>query len=52
MGKVAEALDLPNNRLPVVAALLGNHLISEEELNQFHRKLCPEHQSGKVCSEF
>ncbi|XP_059487987.1 constitutive coactivator of PPAR-gamma-like protein 1 [Neocloeon triangulifer] len=51
IGKVAEALELPNNKLPMVAALLGNHLISEESLDSFHRKICPEHQSGKIPSD-
>ncbi|CAB3362557.1 Hypothetical predicted protein [Cloeon dipterum] len=51
MGKVAEALELSNNKLPAVAALLGNHLISEESLDPFHRKICPGHQTGKIPSD-
>lgn len=47
LDEVARSLNLHPHRFCVLAALLGNYLLSEEELAPFHRSLCPE-AKGKV----
>ncbi|XP_078517739.1 constitutive coactivator of PPAR-gamma-like protein 1 isoform X1 [Lissotriton helveticus] len=44
MHEVAKQLDLNPNRFPVFAALLGNHILPDEDLAAFHWSLLgPEH---------
>ncbi|XP_040819136.1 constitutive coactivator of PPAR-gamma-like protein 1 isoform X3 [Ochotona curzoniae] len=44
MHEVAKQLDLNPNRFPVFAALLGNHILPDEDLASFHWSLLgPEH---------
>jgi hypothetical protein len=52
LPRVAETLQLPSGRLPLLAALLGTHLLGEDELAAFHRRVCPDHTSGKVLFAF
>ena len=40
--QVAKALDLNPNRFSLMAALLGNHVLTTSELGEFHRLLVPE----------
>ncbi|XP_077496761.1 constitutive coactivator of PPAR-gamma-like protein 1 homolog isoform X2 [Amblyomma americanum] len=49
LDEVARGLDLHPNRFCVLAALLGNYLLSEEDLASFHRSLCPD-AKGKTGS--
>jgi hypothetical protein len=48
LAKVSETLEIPTYRLALLAALLGNHIITEEELTEFHQRVCSEHTTGKV----
>lgn len=41
MDEVAKALDLNPNRFSLMAALLGNHVLTESDLSTFHYKLLP-----------
>jgi hypothetical protein len=41
MDEVAKGFDLNPNRFSLMAALLGNHILSESDLDEFHRKLLP-----------
>ncbi|XP_032162312.1 constitutive coactivator of PPAR-gamma-like protein 1 isoform X6 [Mustela erminea] len=44
MHEVAKQLDLNPNRFPIFAALLGNHILPDEDLASFHWSLLgPEH---------
>uniref|UniRef100_A0A8C4QKW0 Family with sequence similarity 120 member C n=1 Tax=Eptatretus burgeri TaxID=7764 RepID=A0A8C4QKW0_EPTBU len=44
LPEVARALDLPLERFPVFAALLGNHILPDEDLAAFHWNLLgPDH---------
>ncbi|CAN7937173.1 unnamed protein product [Ixodes hexagonus] len=47
LDEVARSLNVNPNRVCILAALLGNYLLTEEDLAPFHRSLCPEHK-GKV----
>lgn len=47
LDEVARSLNVNPNRVCILAALLGNYLLTEEDLSTFHRSLCPEHK-GKV----
>jgi len=41
MDEVAKGLDLNPNRFSLMAALLGNHVLTEADLESFHHKLLP-----------
>ena len=45
---MARGLDLQPNRFCLLAALLGNYLLSEEELAEFHGRLSSRTGSSKV----
>lgn len=47
LDEVARSLNVNPNRVCILAALLGNYLLTEEDLAPFHRSLCPDHK-GKV----
>ncbi len=42
MDEVAKSLDLNPNRFGLLGALLGNHILTPEDLQGFHQKLAPE----------
>ncbi|XP_068939850.1 constitutive coactivator of PPAR-gamma-like protein 1 isoform X1 [Petaurus breviceps papuanus] len=52
MHEVAKQLDLNPNRFPIFAALLGNHILPDEDLASFHWSLLgPEHPLASLkCS--
>ena len=45
LKKVARGLDLQPNRFSLLAALLGNFLLTEDDLSDFHETLLQEHQA-------
>ncbi|GFW09943.1 constitutive coactivator of PPAR-gamma-like protein 1 homolog, partial [Trichonephila clavipes] len=49
LNEVTRCLNLHPSRICIVAALLGNHILSESDLATFHRSLCPD-TKGKVSS--
>ncbi|CAL1300521.1 unnamed protein product [Larinioides sclopetarius] len=49
LNEVTRCLNLHPSRICIVAALLGNHILSEADLALFHRSLCPD-TKGKVSS--
>jgi len=42
MDEVAKELDLNPNRFSLMAGLLGNHVVTEKDLADFHKKLVPD----------
>ena len=48
LNEVARGLDLQPNRFCLLAALLGNYLLTEEELAEFHARLASRAGSSKV----
>jgi len=42
MDEVAKELDLNPNRFSLMAGLLGNHVLTEKDLADFHKKLVPD----------
>jgi len=42
MDEVAKGLDLNPNRFSLLAALIGNHMLTASDLSTFHRRLAPE----------
>ncbi|XP_050031975.1 constitutive coactivator of PPAR-gamma-like protein 1 homolog [Dermacentor andersoni] len=51
LDEVARSLNLHPNRFCVLAALLGNYLLSEEDLTPFHRSLCPDAKGKAIPPE-
>ncbi|KAL1425872.1 hypothetical protein MTO96_018854 [Rhipicephalus appendiculatus] len=51
LDEVARSLNLHPNRFCVLAALLGNYLLSEEDLVPFHRSLCPDAKGKAIPPE-
>lgn len=51
MDEIAKSFDLNPNRFSLMAALLGNHHLTEKDLRQFHCKLVPELEETKVAPE-
>lgn len=51
LDEVARSLNLHPNRFCILAALLGNYMLSEEDLAPFHRSLCPELKGKAVPTE-
>ncbi|GIY76867.1 hypothetical protein CDAR_513192 [Caerostris darwini] len=49
LNEVTRCLNLHPSRICIVAALLGNHILSELDLATFHHSLCPDIK-GKVSS--
>jgi len=47
MDEVAKGLDLNPNRFSLMAALLGNHVLTETDLEAFHQKLLPRREGEK-----
>ncbi|XP_013781328.1 constitutive coactivator of PPAR-gamma-like protein 1 homolog [Limulus polyphemus] len=47
LNEVAQNLNLQENRFCIFAALLGNYLLTEEDLTPFHHYLCPDQPKGK-----
>ncbi|XP_013788350.2 constitutive coactivator of PPAR-gamma-like protein 1 [Limulus polyphemus] len=47
LDEVARTLNLHPNRFCVFAALLGNYLLTEEDLTPFHHVLCPDQPKDK-----
>ncbi|XP_076310626.1 constitutive coactivator of PPAR-gamma-like protein 1 homolog isoform X2 [Tachypleus tridentatus] len=47
LDEVARTLNLNPNRFCVFAALLGNYLLTEEDLTPFHHVLCPDQPKDK-----
>lgn len=48
LNEVAKGLDLHPNRFCVFAALLGNYLLTEEDLLDFYKTICPEAKNKQV----
>lgn len=51
LNEVTRCLNLHPSRICVVAALLGNHIITDNDLSSFHKSLCPD-AKGKVSIDF
>ncbi|XP_064483500.1 constitutive coactivator of PPAR-gamma-like protein 2 isoform X2 [Ornithodoros turicata] len=51
LDQVARSLNLHPNRFCILAALLGNYLLSEEDLAPFHHTLCPELKGKAIPAE-
>lgn len=51
LDEVARGLNLHPNRFCVLAALLGNYLLSEEDLAPFHRSVCPDAKGKTIPPE-
>lgn len=51
LNEVAKGMDLQSNRFCVLAALLGNYFLNDEDLVPFYRTLTPEHPHGKIPSD-
>lgn len=49
LDEVAKGLNLNPNRFCVLAALLGNFLLADADLREFHKRLCEENQTSMVC---
>lgn len=47
MDEVAKSLNLNPNRFGLLAALLGNHLLTRKDLRDFHHQLAPELRDPK-----
>ncbi|KAG8233956.1 hypothetical protein J437_LFUL014165 [Ladona fulva] len=50
LAELAKGLELSSNRFSILAALLGNYLLSEDELADFYKTLCPD-KPGKIPPE-
>ena len=49
MNELAKHLDLNPNLFPIFVALLGNHILPDEDLASFHWNLCgPEHPVASI----
>ena len=42
LDEFAKSLDLNPNRFGLLGVLLGNHILTPEDLEEFHKKLVPE----------
>ncbi|XP_046396585.1 constitutive coactivator of PPAR-gamma-like protein 1 homolog [Ischnura elegans] len=51
LSELAKGLELSPNRFCILAALLGNYMLTEEELMEFYRTLCPDRPQGKIPAE-
>ncbi|XP_071442772.1 constitutive coactivator of PPAR-gamma-like protein 1 homolog [Hetaerina americana] len=49
--ELSKGLELSSNRFCILAALLGNYMLTEEELSDFYRTLCPDKPTGKIPAE-
>ena len=47
MDEVAKSLDLNPNRFGLLGTLLGNHILTPEDLAEFHHKLVPDMKQVK-----
>lgn len=45
LDEVAKGLNLNPNRFCVLAALLGNFLLTDADLREFHKRICEENQT-------
>ncbi|GIX67600.1 constitutive coactivator of PPAR-gamma-like protein 1 homolog [Caerostris extrusa] len=52
LNEVTRCLNLHPSRICIVAALLGNHILSELDLATFHHSLCPGHKRKDVILDF
>lgn len=48
LDEVAKGLNLNPNRFCVLAALLGNFLLTDADLREFHKRVCEENQTPLV----
>lgn len=48
LDEVAKGLNLNPNRFCVLAALLGNFLLTDADLREFHKRICEENQTPLV----
>ena len=48
LDEVAKGLNLNPNRFCVLAALLGNFLLTDADLREFHKRVCEENKTSLV----
>ena len=48
LDEVAKGLNLNPNRFCVLAALLGNFLLTDADLREFHKRICEENETRLV----
>lgn len=48
LDEVAKGLNLNPNRFCVLAALLGNFLLTDADLREFHKRICEENNTPLV----
>jgi hypothetical protein len=48
LDEVAKGLNLNPNRFCVLAALLGNFLLTDADLREFHKRICEENDTPLV----